>query len=461
MTNAGTAGPRRRTPPALGILAAAVMVPGASSALLGVTISAPVAVVLFGMTIVGAAFLLAWAAEAAQVDVSAGLAVAVLALVAVLPEYAVDFVFTWRGGHAAARYGPDCHPPGETTSDCSLALANMTGANRILVGVGWALVVLIAWRRARSRGTPPHEARRVRLGRPDAVPLAFLTLASVYCLTLPLKRTLSLVDSVVLLGIFVGYSWRVSRAPAGQPDLVGPSAWVGTLPRRPRRLTVVVLFVVAAGAILATAERFAEALVQTGAELGVSEFLLVQWLAPLASEAPELLVAVLYAWRLHTGEALGALVSSKVNQWTLLVGTLPIVFAASSGGLSGLPIESSQREELLLTAAQSVLAVALLADLTLSVRAAGLLLGLFFTQFALGAVLPPALRAGELLALSAVYLTLAVVLLARNRTALAALLRDGLFTPYRAMGDPVCGTVGGKLRLRARKAAASRAGGGG
>jgi len=55
------------------------------------------------------------AAEAAQVDVSAGLAVAVLALIAVLPEYSVDFVFTWRGGHAAAVYGAGCAPAGETT----------------------------------------------------------------------------------------------------------------------------------------------------------------------------------------------------------------------------------------------------------------------------------------------------------------------------------------------------------
>ena len=52
---------------------------------------------LFGLAIVGAAFLLSWAAEVAQLDISAGLAIAVLALIAVLPEYAVDFVFAWQG----------------------------------------------------------------------------------------------------------------------------------------------------------------------------------------------------------------------------------------------------------------------------------------------------------------------------------------------------------------------------
>jgi cation:H+ antiporter len=438
-------------PPVLGLLALLVTVPGVVVALVGLHPSPPVAAVLFGVAIVGAAFVLAWAAEAAQVDISAGLAVAVLALIAVLPEYAVDFVFTAQGGEAVAAHGPSCRAPGEETSSCSLALANMTGANRILVGVGWALVVLIAWRRLRRRGEPKATATRVNLARPDAVPLAFLALASLYCLVLPFKRTLSLVDTVVLLTIFVAYSWRVSRAPAGEPDLIGPSAWIGALPRRPRRLTVIAMFVGAAAVILLTAERFAESLVATGAQFGISQFLLVQWLAPLASEAPELLVAGLYAWRLHTTEALGALVSSKVNQWTLLVGTLPIVFAASSGGWSGLPIESAQREELLLTAAQSLLAVSLLVGLTLTLRAALLLLGLFAGQFALSAAVPSSWRGRELVALSVVYLALAAVVLIRNRRRVLPLFRDGLVTPYRALGtDMCCTTTAGKLRLRER-----------
>ena len=89
------------------------------------------AAVTFGLAVVGAAFMLAWAAEAAQVDISAGLALALLALVAVLPEYAVDFVFTWKAGKNPAEFAPD-------------ALANMTGGNQLLIGAGWSLVVLVA-----------------------------------------------------------------------------------------------------------------------------------------------------------------------------------------------------------------------------------------------------------------------------------------------------------------------------
>ena len=133
---------------------------------------------------------------------------------------------------------------------------------------------------------------------------------------------------------------------------------------------MIAIAVFAAALILMSAEHFAEALVASGETLGVSEFLLVQWIAPLASEAPELLVAGLYAWRLNTSAGLGTLVSSKVNQWTLLVGTLPIVFAVAAGGFHGLPLDTVQREELFLTAAQSFFAVAVISSLSMSLREA-------------------------------------------------------------------------------------------
>ncbi|WP_018330453.1 sodium/calcium exchanger protein [Actinomycetospora chiangmaiensis] len=433
----------RTSSPLLVAGAVAVAVPGVAMSLGGLSISPPVDALLFGLAIVGAAFLLSWAAEAAQVDISAGLAIALLALVAVLPEYAVDFVFTIEGGNAYAQYGPTCLPPGSTDqSPCGLALANMTGANRILVGVGWALVVLLAAIRLRTRagrsgelgdGGTAHRAghsTRVTLSRTDSVPLVFLLLATVYSLTLPLRVSITLVDLVVLVGIFVAYSVRVARAPAEEPDLIGPSAWIGEQSATPRRAWYVGLFVLAAAIIIACAEHFADSLVQTGTELGISQFFLVQWLAPLASEAPELLVAGLYAWRLRTTDALATLVSSKVNQWSLLVGTLPLVFALAAGSPNGLPIDVDQREELLLTAAQSLFAVALLATLSISVKGALALLGLFVAQFLLAAFLPAPLQEAELLILSAVYVVLAVVLFVRQRRALVGLVRDGLRTPY-------------------------------
>jgi cation:H+ antiporter len=53
---------------------------------------------------------------------------------------------------------------------------------------------------------------------------------------------------------------------------------------------------------------------------------LIQWVAPLASESPEFLIAILFALRGRGSVGIGALISSKVNQWTLLIGTPPLAF---------------------------------------------------------------------------------------------------------------------------------------
>lgn len=411
-------------------VALGVTVPGVVLRLLDVHLPDPVLALIFGTAIVGAAFLLSWAAEAAQVDVSRGLAIAVLAFIAVLPEYAVDVVFALKGGSAYEEFGPACKPPGsDAESPCSLALANMTGANRLLIGIGWSAVVFIAWWRWRQQGQP-ERAREVKLARPHAVELAFLAIATVFSLTLPLWSSIGPIHAVILVGIFVAYSIRVSKAPAEEPELVGPAQFVGELPRARRRPSVIALFVVAALVILLCAEPFAEALVGTGKSFGISEFLLVQWLAPLASEAPELLVAILYAWRLKTNHGLGTLVSSKVNQWTLLVGTLPVAFAIAASGLHGLPIDEHQREELFLTAAQSAFAVAILVNLSMSVREAGLILGLFLFQFVAGVAGPSSLHGPARVVTGIAYLILAAVWLVRNRHELVPLFRDGLRTPY-------------------------------
>ncbi len=412
-------------------IAIGVTIPAIALRVSGTSLDHGIEAALFGLAIVGAAFVLSWAAEVAQLDISAGLAIAVLALIAVLPEYAVDMVFAWKGGQAFEQFGAACHPPGASgESACSLALANMTGANRLLIGIGWSMVVFIA--AYRSRRTPPV-LREVRLDRPHSVEVAFLGLATVYSLTLPLKSQITLVDSLVLVSIFAAYTWRLSRAPAEEPHLVGPARWVGTFRTPNRRATVIAMFAFAATVILLCAEHFAESLVATGQEFGISEFLLVQWLAPLASEAPELLVAGLYAWRLNTNAGLGTLVSSKVNQWTLLVGTLPIVFAIAAGGLHGLPVDAHQRQELFLTAAQSFFALAVLVTLSISLREAWMLFGLFWAQFLIGAFVPGSAMGVERIAVATAYMVLGTVIFARQRSLIRPLVRDGFRTPYREL----------------------------
>ena len=410
------------------LLAVLVTVPGLVVRFTSPSLPHPVEALIFGVAVVGAAFLLAWAAEAAQLDISAGLAIAVLAFIAVLPEYAVDMVFSWKGGKGFKEFGRACGPAGGSPDShpCSLALANMTGSNRLLIGIGWSLVVFLAWIQWRKRGMATRE---IVLERSHSVEVGFLALASLYALTLPLKGSLTLFDAIILISIFVAYTWRIAKAPAEEPHLVGPALLIGCLPTRQRRQMVILMLVFAAAVILASAEHFAEALVATGKSAGIDEFLLVQWLAPLASEAPELLIAGLYAWRLNTGNGLGTLVSSKVNQWTLLVGTLPIVFAISSGSLHGLPLGTLQREELLLTGAQAFFAIAVLVNLSMSTKETMVLFGLFWAQFIVGAVVPHRLVNLERIGVAAVYITLGVWLIARHFARFRQLLRDAFRTP--------------------------------
>lgn len=439
-----TAGTRQ--PPAQLPIALLVAVPGAylgAAHYLGLphwNLPSALLALIYGVAIVGGAFVLSWAAEAAQVDINAGLALAVLALLAVLPEYAVDFVFTWQCGSVYAQ-----GPPGLSgqSNICSLALANMTGANRILVGVGWPLVVLVAslavwWARrsgAQQTSSPSTGAGEVRLAPTMSVEVAFLGIATLYSLTLPLKTNLTLWDSAIFITIFALYGWRLSRMAPSQPDLIGVSEWVGSQDKRQRRGWVISMFAVAGLIILLTAEHFAESLVHTGQQFGISQFLLVQWIAPLASESPELIVACLYAWRLKAQDSLGTLLSSKVNQWTLLVGSLPVVFAISATTTHGLPIDTNQRFELLITAAQSLFAVALLIDLSLTFYGALALISLFSVQFFISVVASQQANRITIVVLSIVYIVLALAQFAWHYRKTARTAKDGTVTPFERLAE--------------------------
>lgn len=313
---------------------------------------------LSGLAILGAALLLAWSTELAEQDIPQALALLVLALVSVLPEYAVDLHFAIRAAH----YPPYAH----------YAVANMTGANRLLIGLGWAAVVLLACARTRSR--------EVHVPRHHNTELRFLLLATLYSFVVPFWG-LNILDGIVLLGLFLWYAAAASQGGTEEVALVGPAAWLDArLSPAARRVAVVALFLFAAGAIFLSAEPFAESLVHLGKRLAVDRFLLVQWVAPLASEAPEFAIALVFAWKGRAGLGLGALISSKVNQWTLLVGALPIAFALAGGTAHGMPLDGRQREELWLTSSQSLLATLLIADLRFSRFEAVLLASLFAVQ---------------------------------------------------------------------------------
>ncbi|SEL46810.1 sodium:proton exchanger [Rhodococcus maanshanensis] len=324
------------------------------------------ALLIYGAAVVAASFLLAWAAEAAQIDVSGGLAIAVLALVVVLPEYAVDLYFAYTAGHDPAYV--------------QYAAANMTGSNRLLMGIGWPLVVLISIAAAKRVTGKPVTA--LALESDNRVELGFLLVAGVAAFVIPATGQIHLVFGAALLAWFGFYLYRLTRGDVEEPDLIGTAAAIGTLPDRTRRTTVISMFAVAAAVIVACAEPFANSLVHAGTELGVDQFLLVQWVAPLATEAPEFTIAIIFAARGKGTAAIAMLISSKVNQWTLLVGSLPLAYLAGGGG-PALMLDGRQIEEMLLTATQTMMGVALILALRFHRRSAWTLLALFIIQFAI------------------------------------------------------------------------------
>ena len=307
------------------LLAILMTLPGLALRLAPADVSPMLVAVLAGLAILGASFLLTWACEVAQLDIPQAVAVAVVAFIAVLPEYAVDMYFTWMAGQ---------HPE---SAYSHYAIANMTGANRLLIGIGWTAIVLIFAGRFHNY-VALHEEKRTDI--------LFLGMATLYALLIPLKGSLTLFDGVVFLGIYVGYMCIIARRPCEEEEPEGPAVTLAKLSRPARMRAVAGLFLFAALVILFNAEPFSESLVASG----------------------------------KTGLALGSLLSSKLNQWTLLVGMIPGVYAVSSGGTTPINLDPHQFQEIFLTAGQSIFAVALLLDLRLGLREAAALLVFFLAQ---------------------------------------------------------------------------------
>ena len=311
-----------------------------------------------GLGIFGAAFILSWAAELAQLEMSQSLALALLALIAVLPEYAVDMYFAWMAG--------------KDPQYTAYATANMTGANRLLIGVGWAAVVVTYWLKSGKKAVELESSHKIEI--------FYLGLATLYSFIIPFKGRLDLLDAAIFISIFVLYIRSASQAAHVEPELEGPPKLIAGWGTSIRRVVTIVFFLFSGYTIFIAAEPFAEGLLATGRTFGIEEFILVQWLAPLASESPEFIVAILFAMRGNPGASMGTLLSSKVNQWTLLIGMLPMVYAVSAGEVKPMVMDSRQSEEILLTAAQSLFAVAILANLSFSLTEAVIVFVLFTTQ---------------------------------------------------------------------------------
>jgi cation:H+ antiporter len=409
---------------AIGLATAGVLV-GLSLLLeLDVHVPAWVQLTILGSGMIGAALILMWTAEAAELDLTPALATWIWPWVALFPEWIITAMLAWGSRDLVGAFGGKCS--GDTGQNpCSLAMANIVGSTRFLIGIGWAVVVLTAALRFRQRG---ERRTYIALPRTAAVEIAYFALACSYVLAFPMKRSITAFDTITLGSILLAYMLRITRAPDRSPDLIGPSLYIASFSRGGRRVLVAALFVIFGVTLAFEATYFVQSLIGMGRHIGISSFVLAQWWAPVATVFPELLVAGLYAWRLSTTEALGALLV-RVTQITLLISLLPIVVTSFLVGSYGsIPIGLVDRQSLLVTAAQGVLLVAILVDRSLSIREGALLLGLFCLQGVATAIWPSSTIRD--LSIAAAYILIGIWYLSRSPRNFRAILRDGFRTPY-------------------------------
>ena len=357
-------------------LASVTLIPLALVVFFHVGVGSPVVVVaVTGLSIVAAAFFLSWATEALETVVAQSVALALLALVEVAPEYTFEVILAYR-------------------RQTGLASASMTGANRLLLGLGWPMIFFVAYLSSRRRG---QAWSSIRLDERNAPEILFLLVATLYAFVIVLKHSFSLIDSAILILMYVLYivlALRTSRKQGQQAedgeeteeddedDDVGVAAHTKQLTGARKWIAIGSFLVAGAFILYAGAERFIDALLQVGRSLHVSEFILIQWIAPFLSEFPESLTAFIWASMIVlAGRGLSNLISSKLNQWTLLIAAIPIAYSVSFGHAAVVPLDAQVTDEIFLTAAQSVFGMALLLTFRFGLWEATALAVLFLVQF--------------------------------------------------------------------------------
>jgi len=321
-----------------------------------------------------AAFLVAWGAEAAQFLMSQGLALAILAWVQTLPEFAVEAVIAWEAGGAPERM--------------HLAVANLTGAIRLLLGLGWPMIYFVyaaASRRA-GEGAPAP----IRLQPEHAAEVVGLVPPLLYFVVIVCKQTMTWIDAAVLMALYVAYLVVLLRHPPHDVEQLSDAPRVSQWAYRQRgwRRSAAVGALFGAGGVLlyVTARPFLESMLAIAGLLGVSQFVLVQWVAPFLSEFPEKVSAFMWARRItHAPMALMNMVSSNINQWTVLAAMIPLIYGYShyrhTGTWADFHFDAEQRLEITLTLLQTALGLVVLANMEFDWREAAVLFLLWGVQF--------------------------------------------------------------------------------
>jgi cation:H+ antiporter len=329
----------------------------------------PSAAVWAAPAILFASVLMTWGAESSQFFVAQGFALAILAWMQTLPEFAVEAVLAWH-------------------RQTHLLIANLTGAVRLLTGLAWPMIYATAAFVHRRRTGKP--LRFIALDPHHSTEIAGLLLPVIYGFVIWAKRSLDIYDAAILTVLYLAYLFLLTKLPPEEHEAVEelePVPRAIVLAQRPVRIAAIAACFFTGGVLIYfTAEPFLGSLIALAAAIGVPTFVTIQWLAPVISEFPEIVSTFYFARR--SGDASLALMniaSSNINQWTLLMAMLPVALSLANGAPSAIPLDPRQRSELLLTVAQSCVSVVFLANMEFAWWEATSLFSLFAAQF----ILPP------------------------------------------------------------------------
>lgn len=314
-----------------------------------------------------ASLLITWGAESAQFFVAQGFALAILAWMQTLPEFAVEAVLAWH-------------------QSTPLLIANLTGALRLLTGIAWPMIYVTAATVYRKRTGQP--LREIQLDAHHSVEVASLVLPLLYALVIWWKGSIQLYDAGILILFYLAYLALLTKLPPQEHEAIDDLEYVPRrivlAPRRRRILSIAACFAAGGLLIYFTAEPFLGSLIALAVAAGIPSFLVIQWLAPIISEFPELGSTFYFArQRENASVALMNIVSSNINQWTLLIAMLPIVFSLSRGEASSIALDRQQQAELLLTIGQSLVGLIFLINMKFAWWEALMMFVLFAIQFIL------------------------------------------------------------------------------
>src|SRR3954449_5802527 len=219
----------------------------------------PYAALWTAPAILFSAMLIAWAAESAQFFIAQGFALAILAWLQTLPEFAVEAVLAWK-------------------QQVPLLLANLTGALRLLTGLGWPMIyATAAFFHRRKYGRPLY---RIKLEDEHCVEVVGLLAALLYITYIYFKGSLGIIDAVFLVLIYVAYLLVLSKMPPqeheGVEELDRIPRTIVTATPMTRNLAILLLFAGGGALIYFTAEPFLGSLLAVSAVLGVPSFVFVQ-----------------------------------------------------------------------------------------------------------------------------------------------------------------------------------------